>query len=42
MIKNCGRPERFTDIIFDNCRKIVKRDDLLIHLGDVAWNEANL
>lgn len=42
MIKNCGRPERFTDIIFDNCRKIVKRDDLLIHFGDVAWNEANL
>lgn len=42
MIKNCGRPERFTDIIFDNCRKIVKRDDLLIHLGDIAWNEANL
>lgn len=42
MIKSCGRPERFTDIIFDNCRKIVKRDDLLIHLGDVAWNEANL
>ena len=25
MIKNCGRPERFTDIIFDNCRKILVR-----------------
>lgn len=42
MLKSCGRPEGFTNLILDNCRKMVKRDDLLIHLGDVTWNEAEL
>lgn len=27
MLKSCGRPEVFTNLILDNCRKMVKRDD---------------
>ncbi len=42
MLKSCNRPEHFTNLILTNCRKMVKRDDLLIHLGDVAWNESDL
>lgn len=42
MLKSCGRPEGFTNLILDNCRKRIKRDDLLVHLGDVAWNETEL
>lgn len=42
MLKSCGRPARFTNLILDNCRKIVKSNDTLIHLGDVAWNAEEL
>ena len=42
MLKSCGRPARFTNLILDSCRKMVRSNDTLIHLGDVAWNEEEL
>ena len=36
MLKSCGRPARFTNLILDSCRKMVRSNDMLIHLGDVA------
>ena len=42
MLKSCSRPARFTNLIFDNCRKMVKSEGTLIHLGDVAWNAEEL
>lgn len=42
MLKSCGRPARFTNLILDNCRKMVRSNDTLIHLGDVVWNEEEL
>ena len=39
MIQSCGRPENFTNQILKNCQKMISKDDLLIHLGDVAWYE---
>ena len=42
MLKSCGRPARFTNLILENCRKMVRGNDTLIHLGDVAWNEEEL
>ena len=42
MLKSCSRPARFTNLILDNCRKMVKSEDTLIHLGDVAWNAEEL
>ncbi len=39
MIQSCSRPENFTNQILKNCQKMIGRDDLLIHLGDVAWYE---
>ena len=35
--KFCGRPEGFEDLILEGIRKRVKKGDVLIHLGDVAW-----
>ncbi len=32
----CDRPDNFTDMIVKNCQRMVKADDILIHLGDVA------
>ncbi|WP_432648257.1 metallophosphoesterase [Mitsuokella sp.] len=37
MIQSCNRPENFTNQILKNCQKMIGKDDLLIHLGDVAW-----
>lgn len=42
MLKSCSRPARFTNLILDSCRKMVRSNDMLIHLGDVAWNEEEL
>ena len=42
MLKSCGRPARFTNLILDSCHKMVRSNDTLIHLGDVAWNEEEL
>ena len=30
------RPEGFTELILKNCKEIIKDEDLVIHLGDVA------
>lgn len=38
MVKLCGRPENHTEIICDNIRKMVKPEDIVIHLGDVIWS----
>lgn len=37
MVKMCGRPENFTDLIIRNMRYLVAEQDLLIHLGDVIF-----
>lgn len=42
MLKSCSRPARFTNLILNSCRKMVRSNDMLIHLGDVAWNEEEL
>lgn len=39
MIQSCNRPENFTNQILKNCQKMIGKNDLLIHLGDVAWYE---
>lgn len=36
MIEYCNRPENFEDIIIENILKVVKDDDILIHLGDIC------
>src|SRR5260221_238147 len=35
MIPYCGRPTNFDDILIKNWNKVVKEEDLVIHLGDV-------
>lgn len=46
MHKECGRPEGFETRILANVKRLVKQDDVLIHLGDVCigqdahWNLA--
>lgn len=37
MTKLCGRPDDFTERIVDNCKAMIKPEDILIHLGDVTW-----
>lgn len=32
----CDRPENFTELIIRNCKQIIRPEDTLIHLGDVA------
>lgn len=36
----CNRPENFSDIILHNLKAVLKKEDTLIHLGDVAFNSA--
>jgi len=44
MLLNHGRPEHFSDLIFENLQKLVQPGDTLIHLGDICigddekWN----
>lgn len=40
MVKLCGRPENFTELILENLRGALKPDDILIHLGDVIFGQA--
>ena len=42
MVKTCGRPENFDRLILDSWRKLVKNNDTIIHLGDVAWTDEYL
>lgn len=37
MVKLCYRPEDFAERIIENWKKVVAPDDVVIHLGDVAW-----
>lgn len=37
IIQYCNRPEDFSQQIIDNWNKLVKPDDIVLHLGDVAW-----
>ena len=37
IISRCGRPANFTALVCENWRKVVKRTDTVIHLGDCAW-----
>jgi len=37
MEKCCGRPKDFEEIILQNLRRRVMRDDVLINLGDYIW-----
>jgi len=37
MVKFCGRPHNFTELILTNLKHLVAEQDLLIHLGDVIF-----
>ena len=37
MVNLCGRPENFEELIFQNWCDVVKKEDTLIHLGDVSF-----
>jgi calcineurin-like phosphoesterase family protein len=37
MVKLCGRPQDFHEIIVCNWKSMVSDDDLVIHLGDVSF-----
>lgn len=37
LVKDGLRPENFEDKIIRNCVKMIKEDDILIHLGDVSF-----
>lgn len=39
MVKTCGRPENFTDLICENWQRMVSPQDTIIHLGDCAWGQ---
>ncbi len=41
MVHYCGRPENHTDITVKNCRNLIGKDDVLIHLGDVIFQRAS-
>lgn len=42
MCSRCGRPENFSSLICRNWEKMVKGNDTVLHLGDVAWGDENL
>ncbi len=37
--KFCGRPDNFEQLILKNLVRLVRKEDVLIHLGDVAWTD---
>ncbi len=39
MCRTCGRPVNFSEMICHYWRDMVRPDDTVIHLGDVAWND---
>lgn len=38
IINFAGRPEGFEELILSNLEKATKHSNILIHLGDIAWN----
>lgn len=38
LVKNKIRPENYQDILMDNIEKMVRPQDVLIHLGDITWS----
>ncbi len=42
IIKMQDRPNNFERMIFANWKNMVKANDTVIHLGDIAWGEDNL
>ena len=42
MVRLCGRPEDFSELILAEWEKRVKPEDTVIHLGDIAWGDENL
>jgi len=36
IIKYCNRPENHEELIINNWKKVVKDDDVIFHLGDIA------
>lgn len=44
LIRSCGRPENFSQLIGKNWEEAVDGKDLVLHLGDIAWgyNDDNL
>ena len=41
IIEYCGRPIGFEELIIENLKKVVAYDDVIIHLGDVAFRDHN-
>lgn len=39
---HCSRPDGFEEIILNNIKNTVSENDVLIHLGDVAWSEQSM
>ncbi len=39
ILKFCNRPKNFEGLILKRLKNNIKEDDILIHLGDVAWRE---
>lgn len=39
IIRYCNRPENNWDLIIRNWKEIVKRDDVVLHLGDVTFKD---
>jgi calcineurin-like phosphoesterase family protein len=42
MVQYCGRPEDFSNTIFNNLFKMIQPNDLLIHLGDICIGNDSL
>lgn len=42
MIRLCGRPENYTELIRKNWLRLIAADDLVIHLGDVTFKRQTL
>ena len=42
MVRLCGRPENFSELVLAAWEKRVKPEDTVIHLGDIAWGDEHL
>ena len=42
MVRMCGRPENFDRLIMEGWKKCVQANDMVIHLGDAAWDDEHL